>query len=98
VYQRYAGASEPDLHDAVTWALSKKALTLIELRRRRDAVGVYRDLTAHRLPNRGARVQAVLALMAVALVSLAVSLRLQGVAGRAELWGHGEFQQRDAQP
>jgi hypothetical protein len=84
--ERYANASEPRLQYHVNFALSKKALTLVELRRPREAYAVYRELMAREHPTWPPRLGALVARLILTEVWLVIKLRLQCALTKAARW------------
>jgi tetratricopeptide (TPR) repeat protein len=82
VVARFQGSADEYLRWAVRYALHKKALALIELGRRREAVTVYRYAAAVSAPSRNRGAHALVAYAIAAAVSLAVWLNLGGLAAR----------------
>jgi len=86
VYRRYADAPEPALRESANAALWKKGLTLVELKQRSAALGVYREIAARRVPARGLFVQRAFAIAMVVWVTMRVVLKLSGPLGAVERW------------
>jgi hypothetical protein len=95
VDQRYGDATEPELLSAVEEALRQQGLTLMELKRRREAFHAYRVLAGIRAAHRNGVVRELVAIALVCLAGASVGLRLQNLVGRlravsearARIWG-----------